>query len=332
VILSFTLVVAMQTAPAPAPADPAATAPSATGLPADGVVVDRIAAVVNKSIVLQSEVYAMLEQLNAAEPIRPGADVDKAMKARQDEVLDSLIAEKLLEEEVRKLRVDVTAAEVDRVVRGTMEDNGLTEEQLKVALQRQGLTLEEYREGLKKQLTKMKIVQLKVKNRVQVDDTQVKGVLAKKKMLDASDYRVKARHILFLVPPGTDGGDAERKARAAMARLEKGEKIEDLAKTLSEDPGSKDRGGDLGEFGRGEMVPEFEAAAFRAEPGKVVGPVKSPFGYHVLLVTERVPVAAKSEGATLEAIRDQLFRNEIENQFRAYLDELKRNAHIEKRI
>ena len=337
-ILSFTLAIAMQAAPAaPAPAAPAASAPaapaaSAPALPAEGVIVDRIAAVVNKSIVLQSEVYAMLEQLNAADPIRPGADVAKAMKARQDEILDSLIAEKLLEEEVRKLRVDVTAAEVDRVVKGTMEDNNLSEEQLKVALQRQGLTLEEYREGLKKQLTKMKIVQLKVKNRVQVDDTQVKGALAKKKAIDASEYRVKARHILFLVPPGTDGSAAEAKARAAMRRLDRGEKIEDLAKTLSEDPGSKDRGGDLGEFGRGEMVPEFESAAFRAEPGKVVGPIKSPFGYHVLLVTERVPVATKSETQTLEALRQQIFQNEIETQFRAYLDELKRNAHIEKRI
>lgn len=323
--------------PAPAaatPAAPVAGAPGGAGLPADGVVVDRIAAVVNKSIVLQSEVYAMLEQLNAAEPIRPGADVAKAMKARQDEILDSLIAEKLLEEEVRKLRIDVTSAEVDRVVKGTMEDNNLNEEQLKLALQRQGLTLEEYREGLKKQLMKMKIVQLKVKNRVQIDDTQVKGVLAKQKAIDANEYRVKARHILFLVPPGTDGSAAEAKAHAALRRIEKGEKLEELAKTLSEDPGSKDRGGDLGEFGRGEMVPELEHAAFKAEPGKVVGPVRSPFGYHLILVTERVPVLskAKSEAATLEAIRDQMFRHEIEVQFQAYLDELRRNAHIEKRI
>ncbi len=355
-MLAFTLVVAMQAAPdaapPPAPAAVPAAAPAATpaaaaapaaapagapaGLPAEGVVVDRIAAVVNKSIVLQSEVFAMLEQLNAVEPIRAGADVAKAMKARQDEILDSLIAEKLLEEEVRKLRVDVTAAEIDRVVKGTMEDNNLSEEQLKVALQRQGLTLEEYREGLKKQLTKMKIVQLKVKQRVQVDDTQVKAESAKKKAIDASEYRVKARHILFLVPPGTDGSGAEAKARAAIKRIEKGEKIEELAKTLSEDPGSKDRGGDLGEFGRGEMVPEFESAAFRAEPGKVVGPVKSPFGYHVLLVTERVSVAMsvanRSEAQTLEAIREQLFRREIETQFNGYLNELKRNAHIEKRI
>lgn len=300
-------------------------------IPSDGLVVDRIAAVVNKSIVLQSEVESMLEQMNQAEPIQPGADVDKAMKARRAEILDALIAEKLLEEEVKKLRVDVTAAEVDRVVKGTMQEHRLTEDQLKVALQRQGLTLEEYKDGLKKQLTKMKIVQLKVKNRVQVDDTQVKADIAKKKAIDAAEYRVRARHILFIVAPGTDDADAEAKARAALARIEKGEKIEELAKVLSQDPGSKDRGGDLGEFGRGEMVPEFERAAFKAEPGKPIV-VKSPFGWHVILVSERISVASKSDEDMLEAVREQLFRREIEVQFQAYLDELKRNAHIEKRI
>ena len=323
IALALALVLAAQTAPAPAPPPP---------LPTDGVVVDRIAAVVNKSIVLQSEVMSLLDQMNQADPMPAGADVDKVMKSRRDEVLDSLIAEKLLEEEVRKLRVDVTKAEVDRVVEGTKEEHNLTDEQLTVALQRQGLTLEEYREGLKKQLTKMKIIQLKVKNRVQVDDAQVKAAAAQRKAFAATDFRVKARHILFLVPPGTDGKEAENKAKAAKARIEKGEKLEELAKTLSEDPGSKDRGGDLGEFGRGEMVPEFERAAFAAEPGKIVGPVRSPFGWHLILVTERVATAAKSDAVAIEDLRNRLYANEIETQFRSYLEELKRDAHIEKRL
>lgn len=308
------------------PAPPAPLSSSAA------VVVDRIAAVVNKSIVLQSEVLGVLEQMNQADPIPAGADVDKVMKARRDEVLDSLIAEKLLEEEVRKLRIDVTKAEVDRVVQGTMEEHKLTEEQLGVALQRQGLTLDEYRDGLKKQLTKMKIIQLKVKNRVQVDDAQVKAAAAQRKALAATDFRVKARHILFLVPPGTDGKEAEGKAKAAKARIDRGESLEELAKTLSEDPGSKDRGGDLGEFGRGEMVPEFERAAFAATPGTVTAPVRSPFGWHLILVTERVATAARSEDAVIEDLRNRLYANEIETQFRSYLDELKREAHIEKRL
>lgn len=299
------------------------------------VVIDSIAAVVNKSVVLRSEVETVLDQMMQAEPVPPGGDVEMARAARRAEILETLITEKLLEEEVRKLRVDVTDAEVDRVVKGTMQEHGLDDEKLKLALQRQGLTLEEYKDGLKKQLTKMKIIQLKVKSRVQVNDQDVKSNYAQRKTLDAGEFRVRARHILFLVPPGENGKAQEQRAREALARLPAGaslgERFAALAKEVSEDPGSKERGGDLGEFGRGEMVPEFERAAYTADPGKVVGPIRSPFGWHLILVDERVALKAKPEEEALADIRKRLFENEMEAQFRQYLEELKRDAYIERR-
>lgn len=320
---------------AQAPASPAAAAPSkdaATPGDQESFVVDRIVAVVNKSVVLQSEVETLLEEMMRAEPPPAGANLDKARAARRGEILDGLIAEKLLDEEVRKLRVDVTEAEIDRVVKNVMAENNLDEEKLKMALQRQGLSLEDYRDELKKQLTKMKIIQLKVKSRVQVTDQDVKSRLAQRAALEANDYRVRARHILFLVPPGDDGKAAEEKARAARARADRGEDFGALAKELSEDPGSKDRGGDLGEFGRGEMVPEFERAAYAAEPGKIVGPVKTAFGWHLIQVQGRVAVKTKSASELEEDIRRRLYEGEVEQQFKSYVDELRREAHIEKRL
>ena len=70
-----------------------------------------------------------------------------------------------------------------------------------------------------------------------------------------------------------------------MARIEKGENFADLAKRFSKCP-SKAKGGDLGWFGKGQMVPEFETAAFAASKGAVVGPVKTEFGYHIILVKD----------------------------------------------
>jgi peptidyl-prolyl cis-trans isomerase SurA len=298
----------------------------------DGIVVDRIVAVVNKNVVLLSEVEGMLDQMMQAEPPGPNQDPVKLRSARRDEILDTLIAEKLLDDEVRKLHIDVTDAEVDRVVDGTMKEHNLTPDQLKMALAHQGLSLEEYKDGLKKQLTKMKIVQLKVKNRVQVTDADVQAKMQQTKILNSLDYKLKARHILVLVPPGTDDKAALAKVNAAKARIEKGEKFEDVAKEVSEDPGSKDRGGDLGEFGRGEMVPEFEKAAFNAEPGKMVGPVRTPFGWHLILVDQRIATETKTGDAALTDIRNKLYQDEIERQFAQYVDELKKDAHIEKRL
>ena len=87
---------------------------------------------------------------------------------------------------------------------------------------------------------------------------------------------VNAAHILV---------NSEKDAQNIMARLEKGEKFEDLAKRFSKCP-SKSKGGNLGWFGKGDMVPEFENAAFSAQKGAVVGPVKTQFGYHIILVKD----------------------------------------------
>ena len=87
---------------------------------------------------------------------------------------------------------------------------------------------------------------------------------------------VNAAHILV---------NSEKDAQNIMARIEKGEKFEDLAKRFSKCP-SKKKGGNLGWFGKGDMVPEFENAAFSAQKGAVVGPVKTQFGYHIILVKD----------------------------------------------
>ena len=87
---------------------------------------------------------------------------------------------------------------------------------------------------------------------------------------------VNAAHILV---------NSEKDAQNIMARLEKGEKFEDLAKRFSKCP-SKSKGGNLGWFNKGDMVPEFENAAFSAQKGAIVGPVKTQFGYHIILVKD----------------------------------------------
>lgn len=92
------------------------------------------------------------------------------------------------------------------------------------------------------------------------------------------EEEARARHILV---------KTEDEAKKVEERLAKGEDFEKLANELSTDPGSGKKGGDLGFFGRGQMVPAFEEAAFKLEPGKVSAPVKSQFGYHVIKLEEK---------------------------------------------
>ena len=231
-------------------------------------------------------------------------------------------------------RIDVTDAKVDRALQNLMRENNLTEDTLKMALGRQGMTVSDFRVQKKKELTKMKIVQLKVRSRVSVTDEDVKTAQRQQERAAASlgFSKVRARHILYLVPQGEDGEVQKRKALQARVKVERGADFAELAAAESEDPGSRARGGDLGVFGRGEMVPEFERVAFEAPIGKVVGPVRTTFGWHIIRVDEHVEEAAADVGAAAELIRNQLFSKELESQFEQYLDELRREAYIEKRL
>jgi parvulin-like peptidyl-prolyl isomerase len=197
------------------------------------------------------------------------------------------------------------------------------------------MTLVDYREQLKKQLTKMKIVQLKVKSRVNITDIDVDTVKKQQeraaKTAGENFSRVHARHILFLVPAGAAGDDQKQKALTVLGELSRGADFAEVASRESEDPGSKARGGDLGTFGRGEMVAEFERAAFAAPLHKVVGPVRSSFGWHLILVDEHVADAPVDAAVAAENIRNELYKKEVEVQFAQYLEELKRDAFIERR-
>lgn len=111
---------------------------------------------------------------------------------------------------------------------------------------------------------------------------------------------VRARHILFRAAEGDDEAMAEalQEANDVRRRIRNGEAFEEMAREFGDD-GTATRGGDLGWFGPGRMVAEFEEAAFDAPIGRLVGPVKTQFGYHLIEVTDRATVEARIADFTL---------------------------------
>jgi peptidyl-prolyl cis-trans isomerase D len=119
-----------------------------------------------------------------------------------------------------------------------------------------------------------------------------------------AEEEIRARHILIKVPPGADDkerAEARKKAEDIRAKAQKGD-FAKLAQQFSEDPGSASKGGDLGLFPRGKMVPAFDAAAFALEPGSVSDVVETPFGFHVIKVEEKLPGGPKP----LDAVRKEI--------------------------
>ncbi len=125
--------------------------------------------------------------------------------------------------------------------------------------------------------------------------------------------QVSARHILI---------KDEAKAKEARKRLDAGEDFAALAKELSEDRASKIKGGDVGWFNRGRMAPEFEEAAFGAEIGEIVGPVKTRFGYHL------IKVEGRRDEIPFEDVETRINRTLERQAITDYMDAKKENLNV----
>ena len=136
-----------------------------------------------------------------------------------------------------------------------------------------------------------------------IADNLLSDAMQKRHAAPTSVEQVHASHILVAT---------QETAQEILDKLSKGETFASLAAQYSTDPGSKDQGGDLGWFPRGVMVSEFEQAAFSLEPGKVSQPVKTQFGYHIILVQEK---AVRELDPTLyEQVQQKYFQTWVAEQ------------------
>ncbi|HEX9875194.1 MAG TPA: SurA N-terminal domain-containing protein [Gammaproteobacteria bacterium] len=135
---------------------------------------------------------------------------------------------------------------------------------------------------------------------VEVTDEALETYYEEERARFETEEQRHARHILFAA--GGDPALAERRAEEAMARLTAGEDFEALAQELSEDPGTKDQGGDLGWVSRGLLAGPFEDALYAMEVGDVDGPVETDFGFHIIRLDE----LREGELRSFEEVRDEL--------------------------
>ncbi len=144
--------------------------------------------------------------------------------------------------------------------------------------------------------------------------------------------RIQARHILIRVPEGAgpeDEAAALKKAREIRKKLLAGADFSEMARKYSEDPGTKDRGGDLGLFARGQMIPEFEEAVFKLKVGEISPPIKTRFGYHLVRVEARVPAQVQPYEKVKEQVVQDLLEAKKQERLSAVLKELKKKYPVE---
>lgn len=138
----------------------------------------------------------------------------------------------------------------------------------------QGYTLDDMKDSI---TMNMQIKRL-LEPTISISEEEIVNFFEQNKAYLDQKEQVKARHILV---------ETEEQAKEIKGKIASGENFEELAKEYSMDDLSKELGGDLGFFGRGEMVPSFEEAAFSLDIGEVSNPIKSNYGYHIIMVDDK---------------------------------------------
>ncbi|WP_258171204.1 peptidylprolyl isomerase [Paenibacillus sp. R14(2021)] len=240
---------------------------------------------------------------------------DEMVKLGGAQTMDNLIQDELVKQEADKAGIAITDADVDKEI-ANIKKRFPTEADFQSALQQASMTLDDLKKQTPMQLRIRKILEPQVK----VTDKDIEDYFNQNKAQYDEPEQVKASHILVAT---------KAEAEAVIKQLKDGGDFAQIAKEKSTDPGSKDKGGDLGFFGKGAMDPAFEKAAFALKVGEMTTePVQSQYGYHIIKVTDRKEAKTATLAEKKEEIKEQIIQSKISELSTTWLEDLKKKSQI----
>lgn len=260
---------------------------------------------------------------------REVTDADKPMIEQQ--ALDSLIEMELLTQEAGKAGVTVKPEDAAQRYE-QFKKNFPKPEDFAQFLKNMDMTEEKLRKDTERELVVNTLMEKWFATLPPVTDADLEKYYKENPSQFQQKERVKASHILVKVDEGATPetkAAAKKKIEGVQAKLKAGGDFAALAKENSDCP-SKDRGGDLGFFSKGQMVPEFETAAYALKPGELSGIVETKFGYHIIKGAEHQQAGVTPLADVKDRLQSFLENNKKREFLQKKLDDLKKGAKIER--
>ncbi len=211
-----------------------------------------------------------------------------------------------------------------------------TEESFNTQIKATGMNLDQFRARLLEQEICETVLDREVKSQYKVSDDSARKFYEENPTQFEKKEQVRASHILIsTIDPKTKTPyppevkkEKEKLARDIKAQIEKGEDFGKLVKQYSDDPGSKDTGGEY-TFPKGQMVPEFEAAAFSMKTNQVSDLVETRFGYHIIKTLEKIPAGKMEYAKVSKQIQSYLENQQLQRVLPPYFEKLKKENEVE---
>jgi peptidyl-prolyl cis-trans isomerase SurA len=308
---------------------------------ADAAIVERVVAVVGERPILLSELRQRARpHLFRIASMSPNPTQQAAAESEMFRtVLTRMIEDRLEEQAADKAHITVTPDEVDNALRIVAQQNHLDMKQLIAEAKRQGLSEQDHRDEIRRQVLEGKLIQLRVRGRVRVTDQDARAAYQSMVKELSQQNPVELRLLVLQVPPGATQETAN--ARVVLAeelskRAKAGEDFCALVSQYSEDTRTKANCGSNGALPLTMLLPELQQVATSLKPGETSNPIvfRDPTGQQAILVVQVVTTEAKAP--PFEQVKDEMmnraFAEATERQRKAWLDELRRGVYIDVRL
>lgn len=295
---------------------------------ANADVVERVVATVNNEAIFLSDLR------KRAVPFLPQvaeASTETERMARLKELYEELLTFLVDEQLIRQLAssggIRVTDADVDNAIENLRLQNNMTEEEFKEALESQGLSQGQYRQDLKRQLIRLKVMNERVRSRVNVTEEQVRSRYEQRARAEGSELRFQVSHVVVPVAEGASAIQvaAKRQEAETLRASLTPENFNARAPQLG--------GGDLGWLTRGDLPEELERALLPLNAGEISDPVRGGSGFHIFFLQDRQVGAGFP---SYDEMKQELYREMLDaamtRQEKIFLDEIRRKAVINRML
>ena len=265
----------------------------------------------------------------------PAGNLDQ-ISATDREVLEQFITDKLLEAEVRESGINISDDDVSRYIEQVKKNNRLSDEDLKVALSREGQTLANYKASVKSEMEKSEIIDRQVKRKVSITDDDVERYYKLNAKKFRGNDRARIRHILLPLAenaPPDRVQSAMAKGKEIYAKILAGEDFATLAAENSEGAG-RAAGGEIGWVNRGTLIAGIEEVAFeKLSVGQVSEPFRTNMGIHIVKLEGREPGNVLPLSSVAPRIKEELLNKTLEERFAKWLKtDLRRKHRVDVKV
>jgi len=292
---------------------------------AEAKIVDKVIVTVNDDIILESDIEKFISKAKSKNFQELFGGLDAATLSDRKRVIDLLIEEKIIDQQVKRLELSASPAEIDGQIKSISKRNGITEAQLMDRLKQLGTTVEDYKTGLRRQIERRNLVEREIKPSLEVSEEQLRHFYERNSKKDQGDLSYKLAHIFIRA-----GKDAKIRADKVYEELKASpEKYDVLAKEASDDSSTSSSGGVLGSFPLSQLSKEFRAVVPKLPMGQASAPVKTKAGYHILKVLDaKTADFAGLSKEQKDMLKQQMAATEVEKKMLLWLERKKGEAHI----